>query len=302
MAGTNFGSVRPAAFGPFAPLALAACLGLSLTAFARAEEAKEEYETKYVFGFTEGSGIGAKGESEFLPDTVVNSGKRDGQYTATATELTFAYTPSKSIQFEFGPIVAYHDIQNVTGLADLNDGAFGGIFGELRYLLHERSASSPLAVTLSIEPDWRTANEVTGQGVVNYGLATSVNADLEVIKNRGYLGFNLLYEPERTLNPDSTTDDESTLGISAAFAYRLLPNITIAAETWYMRHYAGIGPSPFTGDAVYVGPSLYLQVTPKIFASFAWNTQVAGHEVGGANLDLDDFSRNRFKLRAAVQF
>ena len=51
-----------------------------------------------------------------------------------------------------------------------------------------------------------------------------------------------------------------------------------------------------------VGPNFYVQIAPKVFATFAWNTQVAGHEVGVGNLDLADFSRNRFKVKASVEF
>jgi hypothetical protein len=32
-------------------------------------------------------------------------------------------------------------------------------------------------------------------------------------------------------------------------------------------------------DAVFVGPTLYVQIAPKIFMTAAFNTQVAGHEV-----------------------
>lgn len=297
---TVAGAVFHTASPTLLSLALA-CLGTSLVSTARADDAYREIETKYIFGFTEGSGVGLEGEKEFSLDTVIGSGKRDGRYVATETKLKIEYTPNQFVQFEFGPIVAYHDIQNVTGLANINAGTFGGFFGEFRYLLLDRP-SSPLAVTLSIEPEWHNIDPTIGQGVVNYGIETNINADLEVIKNRGYFGFNLLYEPERTLRQEGTTDEESTVGISAAFAYRVLPNVTIGAETWYLRHYEGFGFNTFTGDTVYVGPNLYIQITPKVFATLAWNTQVAGHEVGVGNLDLADFSRNRVKVRASVEF
>jgi hypothetical protein len=284
-------------------LALATWVGLSCRSQARAEDVYREIETKYIFGFTEGSGIGLEGEKEFSPDTVVNSGKRDGHYTAAETELKFEYTPNQFVQFEFGPIATYHDIQNVTGLENVNSGTFGGFFGEFRYLLLDRGASSPLALTLSIEPEWHNIDETSGQGVVNYGLETALNGDVEIIKNRGYFGFNLLYEPERTLTQDGTSEQETTLGLSGALAYRIFPNTTIGAETWYLRHYADFGLDSFTGDAVYVGPNIYVQITPKMFVTFAWNTQVAGHEAAApGNLDLTDFSRNRFKIKTSIEF
>jgi len=54
-----------------------------------------EIETKYIFGFTEGSGIGLEGEKEFSIDTIGRFGKRDGRYAATETKFEFEYTPQK---------------------------------------------------------------------------------------------------------------------------------------------------------------------------------------------------------------
>ena len=41
-----------------------------------------EIETKYIFGFTTGSGIGIEGEKEFTTDTIGRFGKRGGRYSA----------------------------------------------------------------------------------------------------------------------------------------------------------------------------------------------------------------------------
>ncbi|MGE5536642.1 MAG: hypothetical protein ACM3W7_14115, partial [Acidobacteriota bacterium] len=40
---------------------------------------QREIETKYIFGFTEGSGIGLQGEKEFSISTTANIAKRDGR-------------------------------------------------------------------------------------------------------------------------------------------------------------------------------------------------------------------------------
>jgi hypothetical protein len=45
-------------------------------------------------------------------------------------------------------------------------------------------------------------------------------------------------------------------------------------EVWYLRHYDAAGLTAFTGDAVMLGPTLYIQFTPKMFMTAAWNTQV----------------------------
>src|SRR4051812_17295645 len=119
------------------------------------DSAFREIETKYIFGFTEGSSIGLQGEKEFSAEAVAALGKRDGRFFATQTKLEFEHTPTQFVQLEFGALVASHDIENVTGLDDRRAVSFSGLFGELRYLLVERSATSPIAVTLSAEPVWR---------------------------------------------------------------------------------------------------------------------------------------------------
>src|SRR5204863_562468 len=156
-----------------------------------------EIETKYIFGFTEGSGIGLEGEKEFSIDTVGRFGKRDGRYAATETKFEFEYTPNQYIQLEFGPLAAGHYIRDVTDLDNRNTFQPSGLFGEVRYLLLDRPAS-PVAVTVSFEPNYRAFDETSGERVQNYEFETKIMADVELIKNRVYGAVNLIYEPEIT--------------------------------------------------------------------------------------------------------
>jgi hypothetical protein len=266
-----------------------------------------DVETKYIFGFTSGSGIGLEGEKEFSVETIARMGKRDGRYWASESKLEYEFTPNQYVQFELGPLVAAHSIRNVTDLDDRRQIAFGGFFGEMRYLLLDRGPSSPLAITLSAEPEWRRIDETSGQRVTNFELELKLNADLELIKNRLYFGTNLLYEPEATHDPDHVGagwEKESKAGISGALAYRIVPSVFVGAEVWYLRHYDGTWLNTYTGDALFVGPTLYVQLAPKVFMAAAWNVQVRGHEVDdpGASLNLAEFSRHRAKLKVAVEF
>jgi hypothetical protein len=266
------------------------------------DNAFSEIETKYIFGFTEGSGIGLEGEKEVSIETIGRFGKRDGKYNATESKLEFEHTPNQFIQLEFGALVATHNIQNVTGLDDRKQAAFGGMFGEFRYLLLDRGPSSPVGITLSFEPVWRRIDETSGSGVTNYEFETKLAFDTALIENRLFLGINLLYEPEKT-RADGVWTNESTWGGSAALAYRVVPTVTVGAELWYLRHYDSIGPNNYTGDAVFIGPTLYVQMTRKAFMTAAWNTQISGMENGGSNsLNLAEFSRHRAKLKMAIEF
>ena len=132
-AGIASGLRHAAVFGAFALL----CLGGA----ARAEDAEswKEIETKYIFGFTTGSGIGIEGEKEFTVDSIGRFGKRDGHYAATETKYEYEFTPSQFIQIEFGALGSTHNIGGVTDLDNRNAAAFAGGFAEFRYLALERT-------------------------------------------------------------------------------------------------------------------------------------------------------------------
>ena len=296
MGGTRY-SILAAAAGLF---------GALLSAPSRADTPAPpkffEIETKYIFGFTEGSGIGLEGEKEVSWNTTTSIGKRSGRYFATEFKPEFEFTPNQFMQIEFGPIVASHSIRNVPDLDNIRQLEPSGFFGEVRYLVIDRPAS-PLAVTISFEPNWRTLDETSGAHVTNFEFETKINADLELVKNRVYLGFNLIYEPETTRVPEGSWEKESTLGLTAAVAFRITSRLTLGVEADYYRHYDGILFNSFTGDALYLGPTFHFQITPKIFVAAAWNAQVWGRETDTSNfLNLEEFSRQRAKLKVAVEF
>jgi hypothetical protein len=272
---------------------------------ARAEDASSwrDIETKYIFGFTTGSGIGLEGEKEFTVDSIGRFGKRDGNYAATETKYEFEFTPSQFIQIEFGALGSTHNIGGVTGLDDRNQVALAGGFAEFRYLALERTSNNPLAVTLAVEPTVRRIDETSGERVRNFEFETTVNADLELMRNRLYTGFNLLYEPEVTQMLTGETQREATFGGSAALSLRLASNVVLGGEVWYLRHYDAANLTSFTGDAVMLGPTLYLRFTPKMFMTAAWNAQVWGREIGNpVSLNLAEFQRHRAKLKFAWEF
>ena len=152
---------------------------------ARAEDASSwrDIETKYIFGFTAGSGIGLEGEKEFTIDSIGRFGKRDGHYAATETKYEFEFTPTQFIQIEFGALGATHHIGGVTDLDDRRQIALSGAFAEFRYLAIERTSNNPLAVTLAFEPTVRRIDETSGERVRNYEFETIINADLELLNH-----------------------------------------------------------------------------------------------------------------------
>src|SRR5262249_60226463 len=112
--------------------------------------------------------------------------------------------------------------------------------------------------------------------------------------------------PEARRDPEGLGagwEQEARGGVWGALSYRIPPPIFIGVEAWYLRHYDGAWFNTFTGDAVYVGPTLYVQLSPKTFMTAAWNLQVWGRDVDATGLlNLSEFSHNRAKLKVAVEF
>ena len=286
-------------------LGIAAGIALASPIFARAQgsESFHEVETKYIFGnFTVGSSTGIEGEKAFEPETQANFGKGGGHYGVSQTALEYEFTPTQYMQIALGPTVSYYNIGGVPGLDDRQMAAINGFEAEFRSVLIDRNPS-PIAVTLALEPEFHSRDETSGAKVVNYGLEAKLEADVELIKNRLFWGINLLYEPETTRADLGQWLKESTFGISSALAFQIVPNVVVGADLWYLRHYDGAAFNSFTGDAVYLGPTFYWKIAPKVLMSAAWETQIAGHEPGvSSTLDLTDFSRQRARLLLEFEF
>jgi hypothetical protein len=298
---TNCAVVQCLIIGLVAAVVMASSAGA-----ARAQDASEfqELETKYIFGnFTIGSSTDKEGDKAFETETEADFGKRDGHYAAAETELEFEYSPTRFLQIELGPTVSSYDISNVPGLEDRDFTGLNGFEADIRSVILDRG-QSPFAITASFEPEFHSLDETSGARVNNYGLETRLEADAELIKNRLYFGSNLLYEPETTRDELGAWDNESTWGISSALAYQIIPRVVVGADLWYLQHYEGIGFNTFTGDAVYLGPTLFWHIAHHVLMSAAWETQIAGHEVGATpgNLDLTDFSHSRARLLFEFEF
>lgn len=265
-----------------------------------------ELETEYLFGFTQGTDIGQPGEKEIGFESVGAFGKREGQYRAAEHKLEFAYNPTDNIHLELGLLGVTTNIKNVPDFDNKRITTFAGVSGELKWLILNRGPASPIGLTLAVEPEFAWIDDGDGSRVRKVALETKLLADTELIPNRLYLGFNAGYEPE-VIRPKNggPVEHESTLSFSSALSFRVIPNVAIGAEVQYMRAYdMGIGLNHFTGDAVFVGPSLFIKLSNKSSLTLAWGRQVRGHSVDEPDqrLNLADFSRDIGKVKANFEF
>lgn len=262
-----------------------------------------DLETKYIFGFTEGSDIGPEGERAIESDTKIGFGRRQGTYNAIEQEIEYETNPTPDLQIEASVHGVYNQILGVDGFKDFNGANFGGLSTNFRYNLIGRGPGSPIGVTITVEPEWSRVND-GGKVDTSFGATTKLLVDTELVPDRLFAAFNAIYEPE--IGRDFGFPDwskASTFGLTSALTYRILPNVTLGGEFEYYRVNNSLGFDGFAGHALYAGPTLFVQITNKILAAVAFSTEIAGHAEGVPGpLDLTDFARNKARLLVEVEF
>jgi hypothetical protein len=186
----------------------------------------------------------------------------------------------------------------VTGIDDRGQVALQSASFNARFRLLDRD-HSPFGLTLSIEPHWGFADEASGVPINHFGWEALLMADRELVPDLLFGAVNLHFDTDRTrLLSGGGVEQEPTLGIATALAGQVMSAVWVGGEVRYLRSYAGAGLDTFSGQAVYVGPTLYARLGKKAWLSAAFNIQIWGGAVGipGA-LDLVNFERYQAKFR-----
>jgi len=263
-----------------------------------------EAESKYMFGFLDGADIGNQGEKAFEYETTGSFQKRGGRYSAIEHEFEFEYVPTQNFAVEFSAHALSHSISGVEGLSDFSGTQFSGLSAKLRYLIIGRGPGSPIGLTVSAEPEWARVDDVDGTRTQSYASEFRVVADTELIANRLYAALNLIYEPS-TAKPADTGiwERSSSAGVALGLAYRVTPTVAFGVGAEYDRAYDGLALQTFDGHALFVGPTLQINFTPKVLLAAAFSAQVAGHAVDDPRaLDLTNFERYRANLKLEFEF
>jgi hypothetical protein len=260
-------------------------------------------DTEHLFGFTEGTDIGAAGEKELELDSTFRSSKAAGSYADTAPEFEFKYTAFRNFRISASATFAYYDIAGVAGLDDRRQAALQSVSFNARLRLLERDYS-PFGLTVSIEPHRGFADEASGVPINHFGWEALLLADRELVPDQLFGAVNLHFDTDRTrLISGGDVQQEPTLGIATALAGQVVSRVWVGGEVRYLRSYEGAGLDTLSGQAVYVGPTLYARLGKNAWLSAAFNVQVWGGAVGtpGA-LDLVNFERYQGKFRLGYDF
>ena len=275
--------------------------GLALApACARAEEG---FDTEHIFAFLIGTDVGNLGEREFQSETTGRSGKGSGTYRAFGQQVEIEFVPLPNFRIEVGATAALHDITGVPDLDDRRQLNFQGLSLDLRYRLRDRERA-PFGLTIAAESHGDRIDEISGAKGRSYGTDFTLAVDRELVPNFAIGAINLIYQPEwARLEVTGLSDKSSTIGVGFAGMVRMRPDILFGGEMRYFRQYDGIGLGDFAGQALFIGPTAYFQLSERSRLTVAWSMQAWGRPAGSsANLDLVNFERHQARLVFGVNF
>jgi len=263
----------------------------------------EGIDTEHIFGFMIGTDVGNPGEREFQSQTTGRFSKSGGRYRAVGQEFELEFVPAKDFRIEIGSAFAAHDINGVPDFEDRRQLAWQGVSVDLRYRFLDRD-TAPLGLTFALESHADRIDETTAAAVRNYGTSFTLAFDRELIPNFAVAAVNLIYRPEWTrLVGTGAAEQESTIGAAFAVMAQMRPGFLVGGEARYLRKYEGIALQEFSGEALFVGPTAYFQLSERSRLTLAWSFQAWGRSARStAALDLADFERHQARLVFGVNF
>ncbi|TYO67051.1 hypothetical protein FXV83_07550 [Bradyrhizobium hipponense] len=265
--------------------------------------AEEGFDTEHIFGFMIGTDVGTPGERELQSETTGRFGKGGGTYRALSQEIEIEVVPLPNFRIEVGGTTTLHDITGVPDIDDRRQLNFQGASLDLRYRLLDRERA-PFGLTVAAEFHGDRIDETSGAKGRMYGTDLTLAFDRELIPNFAIGALNLIYQPEwARFEIAGQSEKSSTIGVAFAGMARVRPNILLGGELRYFRQYEGIGLGEFAGQALFVGPTAYFQLSERSRLTLSWSMQAWGRPTGSAaNLDLVNFERHQARLVFGVNF
>ena len=260
-------------------------------------------DTEHIYGFMIGTDVGDAGEREFQTTSTGRFSKQAGSYQALGQEFELEFVPVRNFRIEVGTTLAAFDITSVPGLVDRTQAGWQGASLDLRYRFLDRE-TAPFGLTLAVESHGNSVDEITAAWVQNYGTELTLALERDLIPGVAVATLNLGYQPEWThIVGAPTTEQESTLAAAFGVMAQLRPGFLFGGEARYFRQYEGIGLEQLAGQALFVGPTAYFQLSDRARLTATWSFQAWGRPSGaGATLDLVNFERQQARLVFGFNF
>lgn len=262
-----------------------------------------DIDTEHLFGFMIGTDVGNVGEREFQSETTGAFSRNRGRYRAISQELELEFVPARNFRIEIGSAFAAHDINGVPGLEDRRQLSWQGASVDLRYRFLNRDAA-PFGLTVAVDSHADRIDESTAAAVRKYGTQFVLAFDRDVVPDVAVAALNLIYQPEWTrLVGTGAAEQESTIGAAFGVMAQMRPGVFLGVETRYLRRYEGIGLQELAGQALFIGPTAYFQLSEQSRLTASWSVQAWGRPAGSnPALDLVNFERHQARLVFGVNF
>jgi hypothetical protein len=263
----------------------------------------EGIDTEHIYGFMIGTDVGDVGEREFQTEITGRFSKDAGTYQAVGQQLELEFVPIRNFRIEIGTTVTAHNIESVPGFVDRTQVNWQGASLDLRYRFLDR-ATAPFGLTLALESHGNRINETTASRAQNYGTELTLALERDLIPGVAVTTLNLGYQPEWTRFAGAPIQEqESTFAVAFGVMAQLRPGFLFGGEARYFRKYEGIGLDELAGQALFIGPTAYLQLSERARITATWSVQAWGRPAGSsAALDLVNFERHQAKLVFGVNF
>jgi len=263
----------------------------------------ESIDSEHIFGFMIGSDVGDVGEREFQTQTTGRLDRGGGRYHAGEQEFELELVPVENFRIELGTAFAGHDIGGVAGLDDRRQLSWKGASLDLRYRFLARE-TAPFGMTFAVQNETSRIDDISGAGARQYGATFTLAFDREIVPDLAIAALNLSYQPEWTrFSGSAETERDATIGAAFALMAQFRPGILLGGEARYFRQYDGFGLNTLSGQALFIGPTAYFQLSERSRLTVSWSTQAWGRVSGlPAGLDLANFEHHQARLVFGVNF
>lgn len=281
-----------------------------------------------IFGFSLGSDVsdvGAWALSANYAGAFKGSGFKPGSFNAHTGQLqaSTAFVPC----YEIGPYL----------IGSTATGSFRGVPGEIKLDTYGAGvenkfkilgrATHGLGLTLVWDANFQGYEQKDSTIIPDLSFSGSqvvstykLLIDKELIAGKLYGAFNvqldqIWFERPAIIAPFNSSDYArgSNLTLSTALSYQLVDGFFLGGEARYVRTHVGSFLNKYSGDAVYVGPTMFWQATKSVAISGAYGIQVAGNskavapgvlapQFRGSELNLATQNQHIAKLKIAYGF
>jgi hypothetical protein len=273
---------------------------------------QKDVDTEHLFGFTEGSDSGEKGEQEVLVDTISRfSKRRDGlgpsTYRVLDTRFSYQFNPAKRFSVELSAFGNLRQQRNIVELDDKAFGTFDGASVELKYQFLKGSAEQPLGFALELRPRFTRALPVEGNGANVFDMESLLQLDVQVVPGKIWYGSNISFEPAAGRQRGGGQGYRSSTFLwSNAVVGQVAEGTFVGSEVRYLRGYDGVFLNRLESAAVLIGPVLHHRFSEKIWLTVAYAAQAWGRDTDPAyarrGLGLTQFERQNLRVKFGMEF